>query len=67
MTLQIAEDQDFSFEFYTWPDAIILKPPRNNCLLPGVLVLRNIAQVAENQMSLSDSCRRLHNVRQGAG
>ena len=37
------------------------------CLLPGVLVLRNIAQVAENQMSLSDSCRRLHNVRQVAG
>jgi hypothetical protein len=24
-----------------------LKPPRNNCLLPGVLVLCNIAQVAE--------------------
>jgi hypothetical protein len=36
-----------------------LKPPRNNCLLPGVLVLCNIAQVAENGVSLSDSWRRL--------
>jgi len=41
-----------------------LKPARNNCLLPGVLVLCNIAQVAENGVSLSDSWRRSHNVRQ---
>ena len=57
LSLQGAEDQDCSFVFSTWPEAIILKLPRNNCLLPGALVPCNIVQVTENQASLSDSWR----------
>jgi hypothetical protein len=55
LTLQIAEDTDCSFEFSAWPEAIVRNPPRRQCVLPGVLVLCNIAQSTENRMSRSDS------------
>ena len=42
-------------EFSNWPEAIVLKPPCDHFVLPGVLVLCNSAQLTENWMSRSDS------------